>query len=58
MAPAKKTVARMKRTPATMTTHAAATYTLGGLAGSYARGGGVAATGVGRVAGSGVSLMS
>jgi hypothetical protein len=55
MAPAKKTVERMKTIPATITTHAAATYTRVGLTGAYA--GGAAATDVGCVDGSGVWVM-
>jgi hypothetical protein len=59
MAPAKNTVERMKTIPATITTHAAATYSLGGLTRSYAGGGGgVAATEVGCFGGSGVWVMS
>jgi hypothetical protein len=48
----------MKTMPATMTTHAAATYSPGGLTGAGGGGGAAAATEVGSVEDSGVSLMS
>ena len=48
----------MKTIPATITTHAAATYSLGGFSRSGGGGGGGAATaGVGGVDGSGVSVI-
>jgi hypothetical protein len=69
MAPEKNTTDKMKTMPATMTTHAAATYSLGGLTDSGGNGGGGgptrggggggggAAAEVGWVEDSGVSLM-
>ena len=70
MAPEKNTTDRMKTMPATMTTHAAATYSLGGLTDSGCTGGGGPTRGggggggggggtaeVGWVEDSGVSLM-
>jgi hypothetical protein len=57
MAPEKKMTDKMKMIPATITTHAAAAYSRGGLARGAAGGGGAAATVLGWVEGSGVSLM-
>jgi hypothetical protein len=57
MAPEKNTTDKMKMIPATITTHAAAAYSLGGLARGAGGSGGAAATEAGGVEGSGVSLM-
>jgi hypothetical protein len=56
IAPEKNTTDKMNMIPATITTHAAAAYSLGGLA-RGGGGGGAGATEAGRGEGSGVSLM-
>jgi hypothetical protein len=61
MAPTKKTVERMKTIPATITTQAAAMYSLGGFGrsgcGGGTGGGGGVAVGAAWGVGSGVSVM-